>query len=56
MFILELSQACSLLSKFAGSFYLSSRFVARFSFSRLGKRVLEEANVTKFNFIFFVEM
>jgi hypothetical protein len=44
----ELSQACSLLFNFAGSFYLSSRFVARFSFSRLGKRVLEEGNVTKF--------
>jgi hypothetical protein len=43
MFILELSQAYSLL--FAGSFYLSSRF----SFSRPGKRVLEEGNVTKYS-------
>jgi hypothetical protein len=47
MFILELSQACSLSKKFADSFYLFSRFVAIFSFSRLGKSVLEEGNVTK---------
>jgi len=39
----------------AGSFYLSSRFVARFSFSRLGKRVLEEGNVTKVFLFFLVE-
>ncbi len=49
MFILELSQACSLLQKFTDSFQLSSRFVARFSFSRLGKIVLEEGNVTKYS-------
>jgi hypothetical protein len=43
MFILELSQACSLL--IAGSFYVSSRFFL----SRQGKRVLQEGNVTKYS-------
>ncbi len=55
MSILELSQACSLLQKFAGSFYLSSRFVAKFSFSDWGKECWKKKMEQSLNFNFLLK-
>jgi hypothetical protein len=56
MFVLELSQACSLRRNLLVHSICLQDFFARFSFCRLGKGVLEEGNVTKFFVFFGVEM